>query len=652
MNQDSQRLVLFIILSVGILFVWGIMFPQPVRKPTKGKLAKIQGKKHKGKKSKGKTANKGKKSKSKTTAKAAQPQLKPATSQPTSMAASRPTSMAAARAAGVKARPAVRRPAPKMPKASNKTLTYKGERFKAQILADGGAIKAWRLNKFRDQSDKNKKARLNLVRTRGGKLPFTEKLLDKRLLSHKHVPYMHINQPKKNIIRVWGRVASAKGGYVEIEKQYIFNAKTYRFDITYTLTNKTTHDINTKMSWRLEDRENPKSLQGGMFSYQTEQLHMLCQYGPKSAQKQPKRVDFLKMLTKVQKLQKKTPSKAPNSIYVTELVPSTVGFMSIDRRYFSMAIMPQWGKQDRGTGCSFKANAYGRVIAKFTNAGQSIAPGASKTIKMGAYFGPKYYENLKQAGSTLETSIDFGWFAFLCRPMLMVMQFIYNGLSSIGAGNWGIVIILLTLLVKLLTLPLTNKSMQSMKAMQRLKPEMDRIKEKYGDDKEAAQRETMNLYVKHGINPLAGCLPMLLQMPIWIALYQTILFSVEMYQATFIPGWIDDLSSKDPIFVLPLALGASMFLQQKLTPQTLDNAQAQIMGYMMPIFFTFIMLFLPAGLTLYIFVNTVLGVAHQWYIYQQPDKEEPPDKKKPTRKGWMQRMQEYAEEQQQKQQSK
>ena len=153
----------------------------------------------------------------------------------------------------------------------------------------------------------------------------------------------------------------------------------------------------------------------------------------------------------------------------------------------------------------------------------------------------------------------------------------------------------------------------------------------------------MNLYMKEGINPLAGCLPMLVQMPIWLALYNTLFYSVELYQAPFIPGWIMDLSSRDPFYILPVMLGASMFLQQRLTPQTgMDPMQQKIMSVMMPAMFTFFMFFLPAGLTLYIFVNTILSVLHQWHIYNTPDDDDAKPKKKSR---WMERMKDAMEQQ-------
>jgi YidC/Oxa1 family membrane protein insertase len=244
-----------------------------------------------------------------------------------------------------------------------------------------------------------------------------------------------------------------------------------------------------------------------------------------------------------------------------------------------------------------------------------IDPGKAVKRKFTLYVGPKYLDELDaitgpdEEETKLSESINYGWFALLCRPMLWLLKIFYS-----GVGNWGIAIILLTLVVKLLTLYWTQKSMRSMRAMQRLKPRIDVLREKFKDDKQRLNQEMMALYKVHKVNPIGGCLPMLIQMPIWFALYRTLLNSVELYHSTFIPGWLNDLTSPDPYYILPIAMGISMFAQQAITPQPLEGAQAKMMKYFMPIMFTVMMLQLPSGLTLYIFINTVLTMLHQFYM--------------------------------------
>ena len=224
------------------------------------------------------------------------------------------------------------------------------------------------------------------------------------------------------------------------------------------------------------------------------------------------------------------------------------------------------------------------------------------------YSGPKDISLLKKAEVGLEDSIDFWIVGVLAKPMLQILKWCHSLTAS-----WTLAIILLTVLVKILLLPLTQKSFGQMQRMSALKPQMDAVREKYGKDKTRLNQEMMNLYKREKVNPLGGCFPMLLQMPIWIALYRTIYSSAELYQAPM-GLWIHDLSAPDPFFVMPLLLGGLMFLQQKMTPTATDSQQAKMMLYIMPVMFTVFMLFLPAGLNLYILVNTLLSLIQQYYL--------------------------------------
>jgi YidC/Oxa1 family membrane protein insertase len=182
-------------------------------------------------------------------------------------------------------------------------------------------------------------------------------------------------------------------------------------------------------------------------------------------------------------------------------------------------------------------------------------------------------------------------------------------------GNWGVAIILLTVLVKVLLFPLTAKSVRSMNEMRKLQPEIEKLKQKFGSDREKLNQATMRLYQEHKVNPLGGCLPMLLQRPIWFALYATLQTSVELYREPFL--WMRDLTRHDPYFILPVAMGLSSFAMQKVSPQPADNAQAKMMLYFMPIFFSAIMLFVPGGLNLYIVVNNLLSIAQQQFMMKR-----------------------------------
>ncbi len=228
------------------------------------------------------------------------------------------------------------------------------------------------------------------------------------------------------------------------------------------------------------------------------------------------------------------------------------------------------------------------------------------------YAGPKAIDILKNIDPELPSVIDHGFFAFIARPLLYIMKAFHGAL-----GNWGVAIICLTLLVRLCVLPFAIMSAKSMKAMQKIQPLLKSIREKYKDDPMALNRETMAVMKEHKANPIGGCLPMLLQIPVFFALYRVIGSSIELYHSPFF-GWITDLSSPDKFYVLPILMGLTMFLQQKMTPTTMDPAQAKIMAFL-PLVFTLFMLQLPSGLTLYMTVSAIFGIVQQ-YIFLRDTK--------------------------------
>lgn len=253
-----------------------------------------------------------------------------------------------------------------------------------------------------------------------------------------------------------------------------------------------------------------------------------------------------------------------------------------------------------------------------------VAEGGERRFEATAYFGPKIDTVLAAADPSFVDTIDlrfFFWrfemFNYAVRQMIRFLRFLH-GVS----GNWGVAIILLTLCIRTLLLPLLIRSMKSMVMMQKLKPELDEINRKFGDNTEARGLAMMELYRKHGMSPfsqVSGCLPLVAQLPIWAALYSSLQTSVELFHSPFVL-WYRDLSAPDPYFVLPLVLGALMLLQQKLMPpQGMDPVQTKMLTYFMPGFMTLISLLLPSGLALYMLVNTLLGIAQQWYTKQRMD---------------------------------
>jgi len=223
------------------------------------------------------------------------------------------------------------------------------------------------------------------------------------------------------------------------------------------------------------------------------------------------------------------------------------------------------------------------------------------------YLGSKDEDLLKALGVGAEKLVDFGWFTIVAKPLLWFLR-----LTHTVTKNYGIDIIILSILIKIIFIPLTQISMKSMKEMQKVQPEMKRLKEQYKNDKARVQQEIMLLYKRRKINPMSGCLPMLIQIPVFIALYNALQYSIEMRHAPFF-FWIKDLAAKDPIYITPLIMGATMFIQQKMTPTAGDPAQAK-MFLLMPVMFTFFFLNFPSGLVLYWLINNVLSIAHQYYM--------------------------------------
>ena len=299
-----------------------------------------------------------------------------------------------------------------------------------------------------------------------------------------------------------------------------------------------------------------------------------------------------------------------------------IQFFGIDQQYFLAALYPM--DAARPGRCALSATSTLRSADAFFPV--EVAPGETVTQRFGAYVGPKDVEQLtavsgeanpSPAGYTpeLEKAVNFGWWAVICKVLLATLKFFHK-----WVGNWGVAIILLTVAVKILLMPLTHKQMVSAEAMKKLQPRIEEIKKKFPDDKERQNVETMKLYQEAKVNPLGGCLPLLFQFPIWGALYTTLRVSYELYREPFIsPVWID-LTYKDPTYLIPVLLGITMVLTQRLQPQMMDAAQARMMTYVMPVFFTAIMLNYPAGLGLYIFTNNLLTIVQQYGLRKYLEK--------------------------------
>lgn len=298
-----------------------------------------------------------------------------------------------------------------------------------------------------------------------------------------------------------------------------------------------------------------------------------------------------------------------------------VEYVALSSVYFAIVAAPEGQTAER---CDLLTTERGGTLkdpdgslfeARLAYAPQQIGPGETATFRTAVYAGPKDFAALEEFGHRASNVIDLGWFSFIARGMSWLLRTIYGFI-----GNWGLAIILLTILVRVLLLPFVIPQFRNMAKQRALKPEIDEINELYKDDREKKGAAMMELWRKNKVNPLGGCLPVLLQMPIFFALYQTLSTSIELYHAPFVWWWVD-LSSPDPMYVLPIILGALMFMQQKLTPVQMDATQAKVMLYAMPLMMTFFMLLLPAGLCLYMVTSSAIGITQQRYMYWKMDQE-------------------------------
>lgn len=279
------------------------------------------------------------------------------------------------------------------------------------------------------------------------------------------------------------------------------------------------------------------------------------------------------------------------------------GWVALVQHYFVSAWIPPKGPREYFTR-KLDGNLYAAGV---------IVPVSGTELTVPLYAGPQEQDKLEAIAPGLELVVDYGWLTFIAAPLFWVLQWLHK-----LVGNWGWAIILLTVLIKLIFFPLSAASYKSMAKMRVLTPKLMKLKEMYADDKQRMNMEMMELYKREKVNPLGGCLPILVQIPVFIALYWVLLATVELRGAPWL-GWITDLSVKDPYYVLPIIMGISMYVQTKLNPAPPDPIQAKIMLWM-PVVFTVMFLWFPAGLVLYWTVNNILSIAQQWQVNRMIEK--------------------------------
>jgi YidC/Oxa1 family membrane protein insertase len=284
-------------------------------------------------------------------------------------------------------------------------------------------------------------------------------------------------------------------------------------------------------------------------------------------------------------------------------VDVTSGWIAMQQHYFLTAWIPVAESKNKFYTRALNGDyTIGAVSQPVT-----LTPGQQQTVGSRLYLGPEITDTLKAIAPGLDLTVDYGWLWFISGILFSVMK----AINSV-VGNWGWSIVLVTVLIKMAFYKLSATSYKSMASMRRLQPKLQALRERYGDDKVKISQATMELYRQEKVNPLGGCLPVIIQIPVFIALYWVLLESVELRQAPFIL-WITDLASSDPWHVLPVIMGATMLIQQKLNPAPPDPMQAKIMMFL-PILFTALFWNFPAGLVLYWIVNNTLSIAQQWYI--------------------------------------
>ncbi len=365
---------------------------------------------------------------------------------------------------------------------------------------------------------------------------------------------------------------------LQVDKIYTFNRDSYAIDVNYQITNNSASALTPSVYYQIlhDNQSNQGSFMmptftGGAYYTDTDKF---------------KKISFSDMA-------KSNLSKN-----------SKDGWVGLVQHYFVSAWIPKEGVNREFYTKQLSGNVFS--IGSVSALGE-IAPGASVSMPARLYSGPQTQSQLKAVAPGLEYTVDYGWLTIIAAPLFWVLSSIHKLVN-----NWGVAIILLTVLIKLAFYPLSAASYRSMAHLRELTPRLQSMKEKFGDDRQKMQQAMMELYKTEKINPLGGCLPILVQIPVFIALYWVLLGSVEMRHAPFML-WIQDLSAIDPYYVLPVLMGLTMIIQTKLNPKPTDPIQAKVM-MIMPVVFSVFFFFFPAGLVLYWLVNNILSIAQQWHI--------------------------------------
>jgi YidC/Oxa1 family membrane protein insertase len=472
---------------------------------------------------------------------------------------------------------------------AGKIISVKTDILEAEISTIGGDISRLELLKHPDSLDKNKPLVL-FARGKGTHNYYAQSgLIGKGLPNHNSLFVSEQDQYELagNAEQVQVRLNAVGDSKLKVTKVITFHRGSYLIDIAYELENVGKQTITTSSYFQLiRDSVAPEGSLRFLPTYTGAAVY--------TDKEKLKKVQF----SDIDKGKLEYPKQSDD------------GWIGILQHYFVAAWLPKEKTVREYFTHKLDGGLYsvGVVLPSLT-----IDPGQKAQVGSTLYAGPTE-ANLNKIAPGLGLTVDYGWLTIIAVPLFWVMSLFHD-----WTHNWGVSIILLTFLIKLLFFPLSAASYRSMAKMRLVAPKLEKIKQQYADDREQLNRAMMELYKTEKINPLGGCLPVVIQIPVFIALYWSILASVEMRNAPFF-GWITDLSAADPYYILPLIMGTSMIVQTHLNPKPPDPMQAKVMQ-IMPIVFSVMFFFFPAGLVLYSIVNNLLSIAQQWYITRTAEKE-------------------------------
>jgi YidC/Oxa1 family membrane protein insertase len=475
-----------------------------------------------------------------------------------------------------------------VPHTGGETVSVRTDLFDIELDTLGGDIRRVTMTQVHSARDRSKA--LTLMEPDPKHYFVTQSgLLGEGLPTHKSAytaaARSYAMGPGQDSLEVRLTARDARG--VEVVKKYRFHRGSYLIDVAYEVTNNGDKPLPAHAYFQFLRDGNAPSEEAA----QTSAFAGVTTFtGPAVYTEANKfeKVDFGDVAKGKQAHVKKAPD----------------GWIAIIQHYFVSAWLPKAGVEREFFTSRVGENLYtaGVVVPV-----AQIAPGTTTSIEVPLYIGPQETDKLRKVAPGLDLVVDYGWLTILAAPLFWLLRWIH-GL----VGNWGWAIILLTVLIKLVFYPLNAKAGRSMAQMKVLAPKMEKLKQLYGDDRQKLNQAMMELYRTEKINPLGGCLPILVQIPVFIALYWVLLASIELRHAPWL-GWIQDLSAPDPYFILPVIYAVSMFVQTRLNPQPADPVQARIMLFM-PIMFSVFFLFFPSGLVLYWVVQNLLSILQQWHI--------------------------------------